>query len=598
MRGSPRGNPSNVTGTESGRIKYYCSLDTSSTKLRSKQVQVQIGNSNRSIAFFSRFVHTGYVVCRLWNRPPRATTMPPPASTTLISTEHKSDERKLPLQWLSFERMLIEITRRVKRGILSRRECLKVAYRHHLGESALDAALIYIDELSLVFYYPDILKLPEVVFTDPQILDKISELVKVLGKQLQRFSKMKNQKLREMLPTFVKEIIYYQPDTDQVVFPMNAKCPGNEEEAMAQAILSRFSTKNISDKRQLPQQCLGFEIMLKETTHQLKHGILSGSECSEVTHRLHLDKNALDAALFYLDELLLLFYYSDILSEVVFTNPYVVFDKITEVIVKIHCNHLLFDDHVTSMLPNGTSMDHVMERSPLGNSNCHSGQCPLYTDGSLSQNSRSFVLILSSGTTSPWSDNVVKTLNSLSCRTVYTPGMKTFCHCGKCSHTALFEHSCPQAYKSQCPFLQSTTLMSCYSSDGFILPMDNWWNLQLYSAILTLGCRNVSLSLFSNDSSACEREQCFHLMDIQDGSSPTSTINIMSHAERKPAFFIATKSHIAGLLNTSYSFMWNKDDSITFHTANPEELAKLVLLLLLHAGDIEVNPGPGSGNLK
>ena len=70
----------------------------------------------------------------------------------------------------------------------------------------------------------------------------------------------KNQKLREMLlPTFEKEIIYYQPGTDQVLFPMNAKCPGEEEEDMAQAIVSKFSTENRSDKRQLPLQWLGFE---------------------------------------------------------------------------------------------------------------------------------------------------------------------------------------------------------------------------------------------------------------------------------------------------------------------------------------------------
>ena len=83
--------------------------------------------------------------------------------------------------------MLEEITQRLKRGILSRSECLEVAHRLHLDESALDAALIYLDELSLVFYYPEIL--PEVVFTNPQVLlDKISELVKVHHDKLMRCS--------------------------------------------------------------------------------------------------------------------------------------------------------------------------------------------------------------------------------------------------------------------------------------------------------------------------------------------------------------------------------------------------------------------------
>ena len=150
----------------------------------------------------------------------------------------------------------------------------------------------------------------------------------------------KNRKLREMmLPTFEKEIVYYQPDTGDVVFPMNAKCPGRKEEDMAQAIRSRFSRENRSDKRQLPLQWLAFEIMLEEITLRLKRGVLSRNECLEVARRLHLDESALDAALMYLDELSLIFYYPDILPEVVFTNPQVLLDKISE-LVKVHHDKL------------------------------------------------------------------------------------------------------------------------------------------------------------------------------------------------------------------------------------------------------------------
>ena len=146
----------------------------------------------------------------------------------------------------------------------------------------------------------------------------------------------KDQKLREMLlPTFEKEIIYYDPGENKVLFPMNAKCPGIEEEDMAQAIISRFSTENRSDAKKLPLQWLGFEIMLEEITQRLKRGILSRRECLEVAYRLHLDESALDAALIYLDELSLVFYYPEILSEIVFTNPQVLLDKISE-LVKVH----------------------------------------------------------------------------------------------------------------------------------------------------------------------------------------------------------------------------------------------------------------------
>ena len=150
----------------------------------------------------------------------------------------------------------------------------------------------------------------------------------------------KNRKLIEMLlPTFDKEIIYYRPGTDEVLFPMNAKFPGVEEEDMAQAIVSRFSTENRLDVQKLPLQWLGFEIMLQEITERLKRGILSRSECLEVAYRLHLDESALDAALIYLDELSLVFYYPDILPEIVFTNPQVLLDKISE-LVRVHHDKL------------------------------------------------------------------------------------------------------------------------------------------------------------------------------------------------------------------------------------------------------------------
>ena len=146
----------------------------------------------------------------------------------------------------------------------------------------------------------------------------------------------KNRKLRDMmLPTFKKEIVYYEPGTGQILFPMNAKTPGSKEEDMAQAIHSKFSRENRSDKRQLPLQWVALEIMLEEITQKLKRGILSRNECLEVASRLHIDESALEAALIYLDELSLVFYYSDILPEVVFTNPQVLLDKISE-LVKIH----------------------------------------------------------------------------------------------------------------------------------------------------------------------------------------------------------------------------------------------------------------------
>ena len=78
---------------------------------------------------------------------------------------------------MALEIVLDEITHVLQRGLLHKNECFEVARRLHFDESTLEAALMYLDELSLILYYPDIL--PDLVFTNPQVLlDKVSELVK------------------------------------------------------------------------------------------------------------------------------------------------------------------------------------------------------------------------------------------------------------------------------------------------------------------------------------------------------------------------------------------------------------------------------------
>ena len=146
----------------------------------------------------------------------------------------------------------------------------------------------------------------------------------------------KNRRLREMLlPTFKKEIIYHQVGAKEVIFPMNAKNPGQEEEDIAKRIRAVVTGRYQSDPRKLPLQWLVLEIILEEIAHVLDRGILTKRECLEIANRLHLNESALEAALMYLDELSLIFYYPDILPELVFTNPQVLLDKVSE-LVKVH----------------------------------------------------------------------------------------------------------------------------------------------------------------------------------------------------------------------------------------------------------------------
>ena len=87
-----------------------------------------------------------------------------------------SDPVKIPLWWYLLELALGRLADMLSRKILSRNECLGVAFSFGFSEEECDAALRFFCEHNLCLYYPDVL--PNVVFLDPQtLLDKASELV-------------------------------------------------------------------------------------------------------------------------------------------------------------------------------------------------------------------------------------------------------------------------------------------------------------------------------------------------------------------------------------------------------------------------------------
>ena len=83
---------------------------------------------------------------------------------------------EIPIWWYIMELLLQELAKELRRGVLSRAECLEMARLLHIREDSFDAALEFFNELNVIKYSPDVL--PNVVFVESQIpLDKVSELV-------------------------------------------------------------------------------------------------------------------------------------------------------------------------------------------------------------------------------------------------------------------------------------------------------------------------------------------------------------------------------------------------------------------------------------
>ena len=150
---------------------------------------------------------------------------------------------------------------------------------------------------------------------------------------------MKNKRLAELLlPEFKKEVVYYQQrPSKQLVYALNAKHPGKEEESTADKIRKLVSDECTAEGVEIPLQWHALEGVLEDLANGFKRDVLSKEECFAAAQSLHFeDESALDAALNYLDQLNLIFYYPDVLPGVVFASAQVLLDKVTELVVAAH----------------------------------------------------------------------------------------------------------------------------------------------------------------------------------------------------------------------------------------------------------------------
>ena len=146
--------------------------------------------------------------------------------------------------------------------------------------------------------------------------------------------KEKNEKLIALLaPAFQRMLLYYEEEMKELIFPVNAKNPGRQDQEVARelrkAILSAASTAK-SHKTPLAWHLL--EIALRKLAASMSRSILSRQECLRVARKLHLSVEEFEAALDHLSQLNLILYYRRLLPDAVFTDAQVVVDKVTELV--------------------------------------------------------------------------------------------------------------------------------------------------------------------------------------------------------------------------------------------------------------------------
>ena len=176
----------------------------------------------------------------------------------------------------------------------------------------------------------------------PTSIDPDLSKIMVVGTHLDRIKESnetldeKNGKILKILaPLATEQVIYHNLAENMVVFPINAKNPGKNEEALVKQIREVLFSDESMKPAEIPSSWFAFEILLEEMAKAHQRGVLSKDECiTAAIEKLHFEEAAVEAALQYLEQLSVLFYFPEILPEVVFADPQVIIDKVSELVFK------------------------------------------------------------------------------------------------------------------------------------------------------------------------------------------------------------------------------------------------------------------------
>ena len=164
--------------------------------------------------------------------------------------------------------------------------------------------------------------------------------------------KEKNAELQSCLSEFLDLFIFYNHDSNELVFPVNNLCEENREKISADIRARIMSqSKCISFSVPIPIRWYMFEIkMNEEAAVYEKKGMISLESCYTIGMKLGMSQSDVDQCLVYLDSLTLCIYYSSILHHVVFTNPQFLVDCLSNIV------RVSFVDDIQQLLPDGVSL--------------------------------------------------------------------------------------------------------------------------------------------------------------------------------------------------------------------------------------------------
>ena len=163
--------------------------------------------------------------------------------------------------------------------------------------------------------------------------------------------KEKNEKLLSCLNEFLDFFVFYNSDSNELIFPVDNLCWWNREKISTDIRLRLLSTRSdISFSVEVPVRWYVFDLNMKEKASKETHGTISLQSCYAIGSKLGMDNSEVDQCLIYLGSMRLCIYYPNLLPHVVFTNPQFLVESLSNIV------RVSFVDDLQQILPKGVSL--------------------------------------------------------------------------------------------------------------------------------------------------------------------------------------------------------------------------------------------------